>query len=122
MSFDASQVFELAATFNAGAASVEPLAAVAVAKTAAEVKKDAKLIARQKGVYDTGNLIGSIGNTKVSSLEHTVSPTANYGIFHEVGTSTMPARPYLGPALDRQTPNFLDAMSQVAGRAAGGGN
>lgn len=108
-SFDASEVFSLAATIGTNAPKVKRLAGVVVRKTAQDIAADAKAIAP----VDTGNLKGSIGISAVNDLTQEVGPTAEYGIYLELGTSRMPAQPFMGPATDRRTPGFVQAMELI---------
>jgi len=123
MEIDGSDFGRLAASFAQGAANVGSLAQTVVRKTALDVEKDAKSLAP----VDTGNLKGSIGHSDLrtvgqsGSLEALVGPTADYGVHLEFGTSRMAPQPFMGPALDRQTPAFLAAMEQLAERSANGG-
>jgi hypothetical protein len=43
-----------------------------------------------------------------------VGPTVEYGLFQEIGTSTMPPQPYMAPAFDRRVPGYELALAQVA--------
>lgn len=104
---------KLAADLTRAAATVEPLARVVVAKTARDIEADAKLIATAKGVKDTGRLIDSI-TSDIDGLKADIGPTVDYGIWNEIGTSRMPARPYMGPAADRRSGPFEEAMAQLA--------
>lgn len=91
----------------------------AVRKTALDIKRSAKQIARQKGIYDTGNLIDKIRTTDLTALGASgtivaeIRSGAYYGIFHELGTSKMAARPYMNPATDIHAPKFEEAMAQL---------
>lgn len=85
----------------------------AVERAGAEVLRDAKDLAPrstlQAPVKDpsrpvTGNLGNSISmDVQVSGDEAvaTVGTTVHYGIYQEFGTRSIPARPYLGPALEK---------------------
>lgn len=83
------------------------------AMVAAEVVREE---AKQRAPVRTGNLRDhidvEIAKTQPHKAEVHVGPTkeAFYGMFIEAGTSKMPARPYLRPA--------LDAASQQATEAA----
>lgn len=107
--FDASEIFTLATDLKASGPKAKQMAGTVVRKTAADIAADAKNIAP----VDTGNLKGSIGVSKVGQLESEVGPTANYGIYLELGTSRMPAQPFMGPATDRRVPAFVQAMEQI---------
>jgi HK97 gp10 family phage protein len=121
--FDTSDIHALAASFTQSAANVGALAQVVVRKTTMDVERDAKNLAP----VDTGNLKSSIGHSDLRTvgrsgvLESEVGPTANYGLFVEAGTSRHGPQPFMGPALERQTPSFVAAMEQLAERSARGG-
>ena len=90
-------------------------AAQVVRKTAADIQRDAKILAP----VDTGNLRNSISTTttgdgRTESMTAEIGPTANYGIFVELGTRKMRAQPYLFPAADRHEPAFVEAMARLA--------
>lgn len=83
---------------------------VAVRKTAFDIQGDAQQLAP----VDTGNLRNSIiVATAPGSARAVITPTANYAIYVELGTSRMAAKPFLGPATDRWEPAFHEAMRQV---------
>lgn len=122
VNFDVSDINTLAASFDKGSKTIGQLAQIVVRKTAVDVTADAKNFSPVR----FGKLKGSIGHSDLRTvgqsgvLEAEVGPTANYGRFVELGTSKMAPRAYLGPALDRRTPAFVQAMEQVAERAANG--
>jgi HK97 gp10 family phage protein len=68
---------------------------------------------------DTGNLRSSITRT-VGVLAAEVGPTANYGLYVEVGTSRMAPSAYMGPAFDQVAPDFYAAVAQAADPLGGG--
>lgn len=127
MSYDASELYELSKDLGTVPKVAGHMARVAVRKTAKDVQKDAKLIAFAKGVHETGNLIDHIETSDLrtvgtsGTLEAEVVATAEYSYWNEVGTSRMPPRPYMGPALDKNTPAFEEAMAQIMARAVSGG-
>jgi HK97 gp10 family phage protein len=100
----------LAAELAAQAARTRGLAAQVVAKTAADIERDAKIAAP----VDTGNLRSSISST-VSGLTAEIGPTANYGAFVEYGTARSGPQPYLRPAYDRHLPTFERAIERIGG-------
>jgi len=55
----------------------------------------------QPPAVDTGNLKNSIQTNRVSQREYRVNVGAEYGIYLELGTSRMAARPFLTPAVER---------------------
>lgn len=110
--WDMSEVRQLAADLSAAGQAAAPLARLAVAKSALDLVAEAKYDAP----VDTGFLMGSISAT-VDGLQAEVGPTAEYGLYQEVGTSRMAPQPYLFPALERVTPAFEQAMGQVVDRS-----
>ena len=113
--WDFSEVIELAGTLAADAEGIEEQSETILTKTGADITRDAKSLAP----VDTSNLKNSISMTG-SGLQREVSPTAEYGIFQELGTSTQPAQPYLTPALERNQPGMVQAFEQLVGGVAGG--
>lgn len=122
MSMDFSDVTRMAADLRGAATRVGPMAQVAVRKTAKDIQRSARTIAP----VDTGNLKNSITTTDLrgvgrsGSLVAEVGPTANYGIYVEMGTSRMAAQPFLGPAADKHLPAFEQAMVQLGAEAING--
>jgi len=122
-SMDPSEINRLAHSFEQTAANVGPAAQQVVRKTALDIEADAKRFAP----VDTGNLRDSIGHSDLrnvgqsGALEARVGPTANYGHYVEFGTSRKGPAAYMGPALDRHSGPFEQAMIQLAERAANGG-
>lgn len=106
---DGNAIRKLAADLTRAAVTVDPLARVVVAKTARDIEADAKVFAP----VDTGNLKGSI-TSDIDGLKAEIGPTANYGIYQELGTSKMAPQPFMGPAADRRAGPFEKAMAQLA--------
>lgn len=50
---------------------------------------------------DTGTLLGSITFHPVTELSYYVSDGTEYGVFLEIGTERMAARPFMRPVFDR---------------------
>lgn len=68
----------------------------------------------------TGELAESIGAETESHVDHVigvVGSTSPLAILHEQGTSRMPARPFLGPALMLTEPATAAALGELAVRA-----
>jgi HK97 gp10 family phage protein len=57
-------------------------------------------VAKVKAPVDTGFLRNSIGVLSVSSREAVVGTGAEYGVYLEMGTRRMAARPFMRPALE----------------------
>lgn len=118
---DTSEVVALAASYSRVSEEVGKLANLIVRKTAHDIAADAKNFVP----VDTGNLKGSIGTDATASggggaYEEVIGPTASYGIYVEQGTSRMAPHLYMSGALDRRQPAFVQAMEQLAERAANG--
>lgn len=108
MDIDALGINTLAADLGKAGARAVPLVAAVVAKTAADIEADAKLLCP----VDTGNLRSSI-SAAVTSLQAEIGPTAEYGAYVEFGTSTQAPAAYMGPALDRRGGDFEQAIAKV---------
>lgn len=111
MHFDVSELRDLDRDLVKGAAKVEAAAPLVVKKVAFDVERDAKVFAP----VDTGHLEGSI-STSVEGLSAEIGPTASYGDFVEAGTSRMHAQPYMGPATEKNTPAFEEALEKLGAK------
>lgn len=95
-------------------AYVESQAKAAVVSNAKEIQRKAREFAPKK----TGFLAASITVSSVTrGKEAEIQVLADYGLFVEVGTYKMAARPYLAPAVSMQQEKFLDDVG--AGLFAG---
>ena len=63
---------------------------------------------------DLGNLWESIKPKMTGPTEAEVRVHSEYGLPLELGTSTMAARPFMKPALDKVKPSFVKAVRRVA--------
>lgn len=111
----------LAHDLTAAGRQVGQQARTVVRKTAYDIQASAKDIAP----VDTGNLKSSIttsdlriGTTGTIAAE--IGPTANYGAFVENGTSRQAPQAYMGPAADRHSGAFEQAMQQLGAEVLGG--
>lgn len=114
MDIDTAELNKLIADLSAGSARVAAKASTVVRKAALDVEAEAKRLAP----VDTGFLRNSIGSTITGdsgSVTAEIGPTADYGAYLEFGTRSMAPRAYMGPALDRITPSFVQALEQTAG-------
>lgn len=116
VSVDSSQVLALSGAIRKNAGAVGARTAAAIRKTAHDIEADAKGFAP----VDTGFLRNSISTTisgdgRFGEIAAVIGPTAEYGIYQEVGTSKMPAHPYLAPAFDRRIGGFTAALGKLGG-------
>lgn len=91
-------------------------AATVVRTVSSLIVRDAKLFAP----VDTGYLRSSIGDEILGDghsgrITAIIGPTADYGIYQELGTSRMPPNPFLFPAFDRHTGSIEDALLASVG-------
>ena len=101
-----------AARLEGLAETLVPRASAVVRKVAFDTEADAKALAP----VDTGNLRNSITTAVTGNgLTAAVVATASYAPFVEGGTSRQAPRPFMGPATDRNTPLFYEAMGQLGG-------
>jgi HK97 gp10 family phage protein len=66
----------------------------------------------KRAPVDTGALINSMtANSKmVEELTYRLQDGVEYGVFQELGTSKMSARPFMRPAIEELRQKFLDAF------------
>ena len=114
VSVDASQVKALSGALERSAGAVGARTAAAIRKTAHDIEADAKGLSP----VDTGFLRNSISTTisgdgRFGEITAVIGPTAEYGIYQELGTSKMPAHPYLAPAFDRRIGGLQRALGMI---------
>ena len=81
-----------------------------VRKAALDTMADAKMLAP----VDTGNLRNSITtDARPGDLMAVVEATADYAAAVEFGIEQRP-QPFMRPSQERNTPGFIDAISQLA--------
>ena len=111
VSFDASQLEELADVFGMVPEKSRSLAKLAVGKSGSDLERLGKINAP----VDKGDLQNSIGSDYSSDgMRVEVGPTVHYGRYVEEGTRRMQGRRYLGRALDVVGPNFEAAIGKIA--------
>lgn len=115
ISFNVAGLDSFRGTLEQASAKVEGLAGQVVRKTAADIQAEAK----SRAPVDIGTLRDSIHAKQDGALAATVSPSVNYGVYVEMGTSRMGPQPYLFPALEAKTEPFVAALGKVAEVALG---
>lgn len=84
-----------------------------------EVKRAALEIqagAQQKAPVKTGTLRRSISSQFPSDVSAVVGPSVEYGLYVEMGTRNMGARPFLRPAADAVLPGFPNRVRAILAR------
>lgn len=84
-----------------------------VAKAAMDIVAGTQANIAGHGLIDTGALFNSVKAERIGRMRWRVIVGAEYGIYHEFGTRSLPARPFLGPAADLVRPRFLSAMRSL---------
>jgi HK97 gp10 family phage protein len=72
----------------------------ALAAIAYQVEAMAKGNIIAKDIIDTGALLGSVMTAKQSEDTYWVSDGVEYGVYHELGTHKISARPFMVPAVE----------------------
>lgn len=111
-SLDVSELAALGVRLTAAGPAAQAQAQAALGRTAYAIEGDAKVNAP----VDTGNLVNSI-STDLSGMTAEIGPTAEYGVYVELGTSRMAGQPFMAPAFDRRVPEYVNALSQIASAA-----
>jgi len=79
---------------------------------ARNIEKDAKQRMTDWPAVDTGATRNSIFvDPGTPSFSQKIGPTTEYAPFIEFGTRYMSARPYMIPALEKEAPRFIAALS-----------
>jgi HK97 gp10 family phage protein len=80
----------------------------------AKTSQDIVALAQQLVPVDTSATKNSIdADFSPDGLAAEMGPTTHYAWYLEHGTSKMAPHAFMGPALDRHTPGFVDAMRQL---------
>lgn len=90
-------------------AELKPRAEAILAETAFAIQADAQL----RAPVDTGALRSGIEAEKVGDLAWQVHDAVDYGLHVELGTSRMRAQPFMVPAVESATPDFLAAWASL---------
>lgn len=78
------------------------------------------VIAKRNAPVDTGELQGEIHEEQESELTSNVVSSVDHAIFQEFGTIHQPGTPYMTPMAEVMRPKFIQRMSDIAEKAAGG--
>jgi HK97 gp10 family phage protein len=85
----------------------------------AEVKRaalDVEALAKARVPVKTATLQRSIHTVFPTDLSAIVGPSVFYGIYVEMGTRRMGARPYMRPAAEAVLPKFADQIRALLGK------
>jgi len=84
---------------------------------ARHVEGDSKVRIAEWPAVDTGATMNSINarpdDTDANGLSWKIGPSTEYAPFIEYGTVYMRARPFMTPALEQESPRFVEALRQV---------
>lgn len=108
MPADFSEVNHLAADL----AKAGPKAVLQAQRVIAKTAHDIEATAKQMAPVDTGAMRNSIG-VDTGVLQATIGPTVSYAPYVEFGTSRQAPAAFMGPALDRNNPDFYAAMDAI---------
>jgi len=119
---DASELNALAATLEGKAGGIGAEAAAVVRRGALNVKTDARRFAsglRHAPLYPRSITYDIHGDGRFGAVEAVIGPDKDLpqgalGNILEYGTSNNPPHTHLGPALDREGPNFEKALLDAA--------
>jgi HK97 gp10 family phage protein len=112
----------ITASIEADKGGVGAKGSLVIRKYALQVEGTAKVFAP----VDTGHLKGSIGpptyegDGRFGEITATITAAAAYAGYVEYGTRNMAPHAFMGPALDRHTPEYIEAVSRI-GNPLGGG-
>lgn len=76
-----------------------------------------KVNIQRQDLIDTGFMLNSVTAESTSNTEAEAGSKAEYAIYHEYGTSKMPARPYMRPAFDEGKDDALAAAASSLRRS-----
>lgn len=112
MADDFGELNKLIADLDGAGFKVAAKGAALVSRTAHAIEGTAK----QFVPVDTGATKNSIGvDTSFSGLAAEIGPTTAYSYWLEHGSSKMAPRSFMGPALDRHSPDFAAGVEQLGG-------
>lgn len=74
--------------------------------------------AKERAPVLTGALRDSLTAEKMGDLEWEIHDGVSYGILQELGTSKLPAQPFLTPAMDMARERFGERVAKALAQAA----
>lgn len=85
----------------------------AVAAGAAQLQRSAMQQAMSMAIIDTGNLINSHTRRKVGPLTWQIVSPAEYSVYVHMGTTRMPARPWMEIAANNEAPAIIAMINRA---------
>lgn len=87
----------------------------AVAAVAFQLEATVKGTIISKDIIDTGALLNSIHTEKRGEKVYWVADGVEYGVYHELGTHRMAARPFMTPAVEKVNLQIADIIKEELG-------
>lgn len=114
MHLDVSQLEQLGRDIHHAGGTVGAKGSAVFRKTVHDMEGSMK----EYAAVDTGamrNSVSSIlsGDGRFSTMTAEIGPTVDYGIWQEIGTSRMPAHPFVAPGFDRHIDPFTEALARI---------
>lgn len=85
----------------------------ALAAGAAQLQREIMMQAMTMGIWDTGNLINSHTRYKAGPAAWRIVSPAEYSVYVHMGTSRMPARPWMETATTSAMPGIIDMIERA---------
>jgi HK97 gp10 family phage protein len=84
-----------------------------LASVAFQVEAEAKAIIIQKHIIEFGNLLNSVETDKKKPGLYWVQDGVEYGVYQELGTYKMAARPFMKPAVEKVIQYLADLYRKL---------
>lgn len=114
-----SDLNQLAADIAGAGVLAGPRASALVRKTAFDIEATAKtLVPVDTAATKNSIYVGKTGTDQPAGfgdVDVEIGPTTSYAPHLEYGTSRMAPHAFMGPALDRHTPDFLKGAEEIGG-------